>query len=47
MKLRILCLAVIFLLGSNSLLFGQEKNVTVTTLEDFAPYCFKKGDTFE
>ena len=47
MKLRILCLAVIFLLGSNSFLFGQEKNVTVTTLVDFAPYCFKKGEAVE
>ncbi len=47
MKLRIVCLAVVFLLGSNSFLFGQEKNVTMTTLADFAPYCFKKGDTVE
>ncbi len=47
MKLKILCLAVVFLLGSNSFLFGQEKNVTVTTLVDFAPYCYKKGDTVE
>jgi len=47
MKFRILCLAVLFFFGTSAFAFGQEKHVTVTTLVDFAPYCFKKGDTVD
>ncbi len=45
--LKTACTAMMLLLGFTCLSFGQEKTVTITTLVDFAPYCFKKQNAVE
>lgn len=47
MSLRILIIIIFSSLGLSSLLYGAEKNVVITTLTDFAPYCFKKENSVE
>ncbi len=47
MNFKSVCAVMIFLFGFTCLSFGQEKTVTITTLVDFAPYCFKKKDAVD
>jgi len=42
---QVLCIAVFVLFPFfQAMAFGQEKTVSVATLEDYAPFCFKTGD---
>jgi ABC-type amino acid transport substrate-binding protein len=47
MSYKAACAVMVFLFGFIGLSFGQEKTVTITTLVDFAPYCFTKKDAVE
>ncbi|MBU3954712.1 MAG: transporter substrate-binding domain-containing protein [Proteobacteria bacterium] len=47
MKIKLTCIAMVFLWTVSCFAAGQEKTVTITTLVDFAPYCFKKKNAID